>query len=190
MPMIHLPVQSGSNKILKLMNRKHSIEEYLEIINNLVKAKPDIKFSSDFIIGYPGETSDDFKESLKLLRKIKFINIFSFVFSPRPGTPAYNLNKINEKEAKDRLKEFQCIAEEIKYNYRNNLIKEKAKVLFENKIRKENKYFGRDEYFNPIIVESKTDLTGKIKIVEILKGNRNILTGKIIPSLNQTNYAA
>ena len=93
MPLIHLPVQSGSNKILKAMNRKHTIEEYLEIIKKLIKVKPDIKFSSDFIIGYPGETNDDFNKTIKLMKKIKFINSFSFIFSARPGTPAFNLIK-------------------------------------------------------------------------------------------------
>ena len=89
MPLIHLPVQSGSNKILRAMNRKHSVEEYLEIIKKLIKAKPNIKFSSDLIIGYPGETRDDFNKTLELLKKVKFINTFSFIFSARPGTPAF-----------------------------------------------------------------------------------------------------
>ena len=93
MPLIHLPVQSGSNKILKAMNRKHTIEEYLEIIKKLKKVKPNIKFSSDFIIGYPGETNDDFKKTVKLMKKVKFINSYSFIFSARPGTPAFNLKK-------------------------------------------------------------------------------------------------
>ena len=89
MPLIHLPVQSGSNKILEAMNRKHTVEEYLEILKKLIKAKPEIKFSSDFIIGYPGETNQDFKETVKLINQVGFINTYSFIFSARPGTPAY-----------------------------------------------------------------------------------------------------
>ena len=92
MPLIHLPVQSGSNKILKEMNRKHTVQDYLEIINKLKAVNPKIKFSSDFIIGYPGETENDFNDTLKLLNKIEFINCYSFIFSPRPGTPAAKLN--------------------------------------------------------------------------------------------------
>ena len=88
MPLIHLPVQSGSNKILKEMNRKHTVQDYLEIIDKLKAVNPKVKFSSDFIIGYPGETENDFKNTLNLLNKIEFINCFSFIFSPRPGTPA------------------------------------------------------------------------------------------------------
>ena len=93
MPFVHLPVQSGSNKILKLMNRKHTVEEYLEIINKLKKVKPNIKFSSDFIIGYPGETYNDYKQTIELMKDVKFINSFSFIYSARPGTPASNFQK-------------------------------------------------------------------------------------------------
>ena len=190
MPLIHLPVQSGSNKILEAMNRKHTVEEYLKICNKLLKVKPDIKFSSDFIIGYPGETNEDFKNSIKLLNQIGFINSFSFMFSARPGTPAYDLVRLDENEAKNRLIKFQSIAEEIKTGYRKNLINKTVNVLFENKMKKENRYFGRDEYFNAVIVESNHDLTGKTKNVKIIKGNQNTLYGEITLNLDQTNYAA
>ena len=190
MPLIHLPVQSGSNKILEAMNRKHTVEEYLKICKKLLKVKPDIKFSSDFIIGYPGETNDDFKKSIKLLNQIGFINSFSFMFSARPGTPAYDLVRVDENEAKNRLIKFQSIAEEIKTGYRKNLINKTVNVLFENKMKKENRYFGRDEYFNAVIVESNQDLTGTTKKVKIIKGNQNTLYGEITLNLNHTNYAA
>ena len=190
MPLIHLPIQSGSNKILKAMNRKHTVEEYLGIINKLIKIKPEIKFSSDFIIGYPGETNSDFNDTVKLMTKVGFINSFSFIFSARPGTPAFNLDRIDDKEAKIRLIEFQRVSEHIKTCYRKNLITKISKVLFENKMKSGNKYFGRDEYFNSVIVDSNEDLTGKIKNVKILKGNQNTLYGEIISNLNQTNYAA
>tara|TARA_B100001059_G_scaffold56112_1_gene51041 strand:- start:4705 stop:6000 length:1296 start_codon:yes stop_codon:yes gene_type:complete len=190
MPIIHLPIQSGSNRILDDMNRKHNVKEYLEIIKKIVNVKPNIKFSSDFIIGYPGETYEDFKETIKIMKKIKFINSFSFIFSPRPGTPAFNLEQINQSKAKKRLAEFQNIAEKIKNDYRKKLINKIAKVLFENKMKNTNKYFGRDEYFNSVIVESNKEISGEIKNVKILKGNQNTLFGEIIPNLNQTNYAA
>jgi tRNA-2-methylthio-N6-dimethylallyladenosine synthase len=186
MPLIHLPVQSGSNKILEAMNRKHTIQEYLVILEKLKKIKPNIKFSSDFIIGYPGETANDFKKTVKLISDIKFINSYSFVYSARPGTPAYNLDKIDSLEAKNRLLEFQNIAENIKKNYRASLINKTSTVLFENKLKNENKYFGRDEYFNSIIVDYKDNLTGKIRDVKILKANSNTLFGEIIPDLKKT----
>tara|TARA_B100001057_G_scaffold486789_1_gene568499 strand:+ start:55 stop:1350 length:1296 start_codon:yes stop_codon:yes gene_type:complete len=190
MPLIHLPVQSGSNKILEAMNRKHTVEEYLEILKKLKKVKPEIKFSSDFIIGYPGETNEDFKNTIKLMEQIGFINSFSFVFSARPGTPAYDLVRVDEKEAKNRLIEFQNIAENAKTRYRKKLIKKTVNVLFENKMKSGKRYFGRDEHFNAIIVESEDDLTGKIKNVKILKGNQNTMYGEIASNLDKTNYAA
>jgi tRNA-2-methylthio-N6-dimethylallyladenosine synthase len=190
MPLIHLPVQSGSDKILDAMNRKHTIKDYLEIIKTLQKIKPNIKFSSDFIIGYPGETYKDFNDTVKLMNDIKFINSYSYIFSARPGTPAFNLKKINKKDAKNRLVEFQDVAEKIKIQYRKNLINKTVSVLFENKIKNEKKYFGRDEHFNSVIVESNDDLTGKLRNVRILKGNHNTLYGEIITNLNRKNFAA
>ena len=189
MPLIHLPVQSGSNKILKEMNRKHSIEEYLKVIEKVKKVKPNIEFSSDFIIGYPGETYDDFKKTIELMNNVKFINCYSFIYSARPGTPAYNLSQINHDDAKKRLMDFQKIAEKIKKEYRKNLINKISTVLFENKTKNENKYFGRDEYFNSVIVKNKTNLIGKIKNVKILEINQNTLFGEVISNFNQKNYA-
>jgi len=191
MPLIHLPVQSGSNKILKKMNRNHTIEEYCEKLKKLKKVKPNIEFSSDFIIGYPGETNNDFEATTKLMHSVKFINTYSFVFSPRPGTPAFGLQKISKEDAKNRLTKFQKIAGEIKINYRKKLINTTGLVLFENKIKNENKYFGRDEYANSVIVESNNEnLNGKIKSIKILSVNHNTLFGKIVHDNNQKNCAA
>ena len=190
MPLIHLPIQSGSNKILEAMNRKHSIEEYLKILEKLKQVKPNIKFSSDFIIGYPGETNEDFEKTIKLMKDVKFINSFSYIFSARPGTPAFNLRKIDYSEAKERLIKFQIFAEKIKSEYRESMINKYSLVLFENKITEENKYFGRDEHFNSVIVSSKSDLTGKIKIVKIIKNNKNTLLGEVKSNTDHKNYAA
>ncbi len=190
MPLVHLPVQSGSDKILKAMSRKHTIDEYLKITDKLKKVKSNIKFSSDFIIGYPGETHEDFYQSVKLMEDIKFINSYSFIFSARPGTPAFNLEKINLTEAKNRLMKFQEVANKIKIDYRKNLINKNVNVLFENKTKKENKYFGRDEHFNSVIVNNNEDLVGKIKNIKILNINHNTLYGEIISDLDKKNYAA
>ena len=190
MPLIHLPVQSGSNKILSAMNRNHTIEDYLIIVEKLLNIRDDIKFSSDFIIGYPGETKRDFEQTVELMKKIKFVNSYSFIFSARPGTPSFNLAKIEEKIAKDRLSEFQLIAERIKKDYRESLIKKTLKVLFENKLKQENKYFGRDEYFNSIVVKSTDNLSGKIKDVIITNVSQGTLYGEVVSNLSQKNYAA
>jgi len=190
MPLVHLPVQSGSDEMLKAMNRKHTIDEYLKITDKLKKVKSNIKFSSDFIIGYPGETYEDFNQSVKLMKDMKFINSYSFIFSARPGTPAFNLEKINQKDAKNRLTKFQEVANQIKVDYRKNLINKNVNVLFENETKKENKYFGRDEYFNSVIVNNNEDLVGKIKNIKILKVNHNTLYGEVISDLSKKNYAA
>ena len=190
MPLIHLPVQSGSNKILKNMNRKHTIEEYLEIIKKLKNIKSNVKFSSDFIIGYPGETEDDFKKTIELMKEVKFINSYSFLYSARPGTPAFNLNKIDENIAKERLFFFQNLSKKIKTEYRENLLSKTMTVLFENETKEKNKYFGRDEYFNSVIVESNENLVNKIKKIKIIKINQNTLFGEIDMHSIQNNFAA
>ena len=185
MPLIHLPVQSGSTKILQKMNRKHSIENYQEIIKQLKNQNDKIKFSSDFIIGYPGETQEDFELTIKLIKKIKFINTYSYIYSPRPGTPASLLKNFNIDEAKKRLNYFQNISEQIKMNYRKKLLNTSIKVLFENKIPNEDKYFGRDEYANSVIVKSKINLAGKIYNVKATKCNYNTIFGDLLLEENE-----
>ena len=190
MPLIHLPVQSGSNKVLENMNRKHTIEEYLEIIEKLKKVKPDIELSSDFIIGYPGETEYDFEKTVELMKKVKFINSYSFIYSARPGTPAFNLKKVEGNLAKERLTTFQNISKKIKTDYREKLLVKTLPVLFENKTKDGNKYFGRDEHFNSVIVNSNDNLTGKIRNIKITKLNQNTLFGEINSKLVHKDFAA
>ena len=190
MPLLHLPVQSGSSNILKNMNRNHTIEEYLNIIDRLKEKKSSIKFSSDFIIAYPGETQEDFEKTLLLMKKVEFINSYSFTFSARPGTPAANLKKIDKKIAKERLSIFQNIADEVKKKYRKNLVNSTANVLFENNVKEANKYFGRDEYSNSVVVKSNYNLVGKIRKVKIDKCNQNTLFGEIISDDKLKEHAA
>ena len=185
MPLLHLPVQSGSDAILKSMNRKHNIKEYFEIINTLKEKNPKIKFTSDFIIAYPGENDDDFNKSCELMERIKFIHSYSFIYSPRPGTPACEMDVIDEKLAKKRLVIFQNIAEKIKLNYKKKLLNQTVKVLFENKMKKEkDKYFGRDEYQNPVIVHSKKNVIGEEKRVIIKKFSQHTIYGELIDTDN------
>ena len=190
MPLLHLPVQSGSTKILKSMNRNHTVEEYFELTERLGKKNPSIKFSSDFIIAYPGETKDDFEKTVSLMKQVEFINSYSFNFSARPGTPAANLKKINEKIAKERLAIFQRVAGEIKTKYRKKLVDSTTSVLFENKAKDADKYFGRDEYFNSVIVNSKENLSGKVRNVKINSCNQNTLFGEIILENKPKEYVA
>ena len=181
MPILHLPVQSGSSKILNAMNRKHNILEYHKIISDLRMARPNIKFSSDFIIGYPGETEDDFNQTLKLIEKVKFINSYSFVYSSRPGTPASKLDNVDTNVAKKRLVKLQAILEKNNSKYKEGFLDKSIEVLFENKLKNQNKYFGRDKYLNSVIVQSEKNLTGKILDIKIDNFNHNSLFGTIIP---------
>ena len=185
MPLIHLPVQSGSDTILKSMNRKHSIKDYLEIISTLKEKNSKIKFASDFIIAYPGETDEDFNKTCELMEKIKFVNSYSYIYSQRPGTPASEMKMIDKNLAKKRLLTFQNIAEKIKFNYKKKLLNKVSKVLFENEMSNEkNKYFGRDEYQNPVVVFSKKNIIGKEKRVIIKKFSKHTIYGDIIDTDN------
>ena len=179
MPLVHLPVQSGSNKILKLMNRKHTIEEYLVIYEKLKKINPNIEFSSDFIIGYPDESNDDFKLTMELIEKIKFINSYSFIFSPRPGTVAAELKLVNEKISKERLKIIQKKISENQINKNKSLEGKTLNILVENKMKDGIKLFGRTEYMTSVIFDGNIDCIGKIVQIEITSSNQNSLFGKL-----------
>ena len=179
MPLVHLPIQSGSDKILKLMNRKHTVEEYVLTYEKLKKIKPSIEFSSDFIISYPGESEQDFNQTLQLVNKIKFINSYSFIFSPRPGTKAANLELIDEKISKERLKIIQKHLFENQKNINKSFENKSVDVLVENKIKDQTKLFGRNKYMNSVIFEGEENSIGKIVKVKILDSNQNTLFGKI-----------
>ena len=184
MPFVHLPIQSGSNKILKLMNRKHKVEEYIATFNYLKDINDKIEFSSDFIIGYPGEEKEDFENTIKLIDKIKFINSFSFIFSARPGTTASKLKPIDEKISKERLK----IIQEKLFGYqkfKNKSLENKyIDVLVENKIQGQNKLFGRNVYMNSVIFEGNKNLIGKIVQIKVTKTNQNTLFGVLSQKKN------
>ena len=180
MPLVHLPVQSGSNKILKLMNRNHSIENYLETFNKLKEINSKIEFSSDFIIGYPGEEDQDFKDTIKLIERIKFINSYSFIFSPRPGTVAENLELIEKKISIERLEKIQTILFENQIRMNKSLEGKVIDVLVENLTEDKNKAFGRSEYMTSVIFNGKKNDIGKIVQVRIKDSNRNTLFGEAI----------
>ena len=179
MPLVHLPIQSGSNKILQLMNRKHTVEEYVLIYEKIKKINPKIEFSSDFIISYPGESEKDFNETLDLVKKIKFINSYSFIFSPRPGTKAANLELNDEKISKERLKTIQRHLFNYQINKNKSFENKLVDVLVENTIKGQTNLFGRNQYMNSVIFEGEENSVGKIVKVKILNSNQNTLFGKI-----------
>ena len=178
MPLVHLPVQSGSDKVLKLMNRKHLISEYINTYERLKKINSKIEFSSDFIIAYPGEEEKDFNETFELIKNIKFINSFSFIFSPRPGTAASNLKLINKEISKERLEKVQKQLYEHQILMNKSLETQEIDVLVENKTRENNKFFGRSEYMTSVIFDGNDEDIGRVIKVKINKSNRNTLFGE------------
>ena len=179
MPFVHLPIQSGSNKILKLMNRKHTVEEYIDIYERLKKINHKIEFSSDFIISYPGETNNDFNDTLDLVKKIKFINSYSFIFSPRPGTKAATLKLINDEISKERLNKIQKYLFTHQINKNRSFEGKSVKVLVENRTQDKLKLFGRNQFNNSVIFMGDENNIGKIVNVKIDSTNQNSLFGKI-----------
>ena len=185
MPLIHLPVQSGSNKILRLMNRKHKIDDYLRIYERLKELNSKIEFSSDFIIGYPGEEEQDFKDTIKLIKKIKFINSYSFIFSPRPGTVAANLELVDKKISMQRLVKVQDQLFDNQISMNKSLENKSLDVLVESLTEDKTKAFGRSEYMTSVLFNGKKEDIGKVVSVKIIQSNRSTLFGEIINDSNK-----
>jgi len=177
MPLLHLPIQSGSDRILKLMNRKHDVKHYLSVIEKLKKINKNIEISSDFIVGYPGETEKDFNKTIELIKKIGFINSYSFVFSPRPGTPAATKKPIDPKVSKKRLKILQQYLENFQLEKNKNYVEQDCEVLTENKLEDQEKYFGRTKFMTPVIFQSDNCRQGELTNVRIKSFNQNNLFG-------------
>jgi len=171
MPFLHLPIQSGSNKILKAMNRNYTVEEYLKIINKAKKTRKDIVFSSDFIVGYPGESKEDFQKTLDLVDKVKYVQSFSFIYSPRPGTMAYNLkNNIEENEKKRRLYILQNKLKFYQEKFNKNFVKKPLEVLFNDSSNKnKNQFVGYSQYMQLVRLNNKRDMQGRIENIKIKK---------------------
>lgn len=181
MPYLHLPIQSGSDKILKAMNRRHTSGDYLKIIDKLMEANPNIGMSSDFIVGFPGETDEDFKATLDIVNRVKFIQAFSFKYSKRPGTPAAIMpNQVEEKVKKERLD----ILQELLFSYQNKFnqdsIGKNMDVLFETAGRHNGQLVGRTPYMQNVHVKIDKKYLHKIVNVNITDATTNSLSGKFI----------
>ena len=185
MPLVHLPVQSGSNKILELMNRKHTIEEYLLIHKKLKMINKNIEFSSDFIIGYPGEEDEDFEKTMDLINEIKFINSYSFIYSPRPGTSAANLAVVDNDKTKKRLEIIQKKLFENQLERNKSLENTVINVLVENRMKDGVKLFGRTEFMTSVIFDGSEENIGNIVQVKITGSNQNSLFGILKENYNK-----
>jgi tRNA-2-methylthio-N6-dimethylallyladenosine synthase len=181
MPYLHLPVQSGSDRILDLMNRQHTAETYFRLIERIRAARTDIALSSDFIVGFPGETEEDFEATLALIREVKFAQAYSFKYSPRPGTPAATRDEQLPEEVKtERLHRLQALLSEQSEAFNRSCAGRRMPVLFDRRGRAAGQLVGRSPYLQPVHIEAGADaLLGRIAIVEIEQGFANSLRGRL-----------
>ena len=168
MPFLHLPIQSGSDKILKKMNRKHTVDDYLNIVEKIRNVRPDIALSSDFIVGFPEETDKDFEDTMKLIQKVNFVIAYSFIYSPRPGTPAQNKDNISKLDKKARLSALQSLLTQQQINFNNSFVNKDMEVLFEKGGRYRDQFIGRTIYNQSTFVNSKKNLLNQIMDVKII----------------------
>ena len=177
MPQLHLPIQSGSNKILKLMNRKHTREYYLDLINKFKEVNPEMEFSSDFIIGFPGEEEQDFNDTLDIINKVNFVSSYSFIYSQRPGTPAVERDQVLLDTCKNRLLELQNLLADIQLKKNQQLVGKKIQILVENKTKKIGQFFGRSKFMHSVFFNSNQVNDGDLLDIEISSCNKNNLFG-------------
>lgn len=181
MPFLHLPVQSGSDRILKSMNRQHTRAQYLKSIDRLRDVRPDMAFSSDFIVGYPGETEEDFQETLSLVREVGYVQAYTFKFSPRPGTPAALAeDQIPESVKEERLLELQDLMMRQQKAYNELSVNKTIPVLFERPGRQPGQLRGRTPHGQSVYVNASERLFGHIVEVKLVKATANSLTGELV----------
>ncbi|MBY0355937.1 MAG: tRNA (N6-isopentenyl adenosine(37)-C2)-methylthiotransferase MiaB [Rickettsiales bacterium] len=187
MPYLHLPVQSGSDAILKRMNRKHTAAHYLEIIDKLRAVRPDIAFSSDFIIGFPGETEDDFVATMKLVESVGFAQAYSFAYSPRPGTPAAELSaQVAEADKQERLQRLQALITRQQHAFNLASVGQRMAVLLQRDGKRDGQLIGKSPYMQSVFLENASHLRDAMVEVDIVGGYANSLTGVLV---NPDHYA-
>ena len=180
MPYLHLPVQSGSNKILKKMNRSHTAEAYVDLICRVRKARPDILISGDFIVGFPEETDDDFADTMELIRTVKYGQSYSFKYSVRPGTPAAERMQVPEGKKNIRLQELQKLLSEQQKKVQEDMVGRTVSVLFEKTGRQIGQVVGKSDYLHAVHVPGEENKVGLLENVLITGSNTNSLEGKIV----------
>ena len=186
MPYLHLPVQSGSDRILRLMNRKHGRAKYLDLVARLREARPDLALSGDFIVGFPGETEADFEATMELVREVRYASAFSFMYSPRPGTPAATMGaQVPAEVSRERLHRLQALLLDQQIAFNASQAGRVLPVLFEKPGRHDAQAIGRSPYLQSVHVEDARDLIGQIVEVEITAGQQNSLKGRLMPRSEQ-----
>ncbi len=181
MPYLHLPVQSGSDRILKAMNRKHTAESYIRLIERIRRARPDLLLSGDFIVGFPGETEQDFQATLDLVETVGYGAAYSFKYSPRPGTPAAERDgQVSDDVASERLQRLQTLITRQQLIAQEAMVGRRVKVLFEKAGRKPGQMIGKSDYLHSVHVDGPPELRGQIAEVEIVESKTNSLMGCLI----------
>ena len=180
MPYLHLPVQSGSNNILKAMNRKHTAEGYVRLIERIRKARPDLLLSGDFIVGFPGETDQDFEDTMQLVREVHYGQAYSFKYSTRPGTPAAEKPQLPEDVMNTRLQSLQGLLREQQIETQQSMVGRDVKVLFEKSGREDGQMIGKSEYLHAVFAEAPASVLGTVQPVRIIEASSNSLAGELI----------
>jgi len=181
MPYLHLPVQSGSDRILKAMNRKHTAADYLHLIDRIKTARPDMALSGDFIVGFPGETEQDFEDTLTIIRQTGYASAFSFKYSTRPGTPGASLgDQVQEEIKTERLHRLQELVNNQTSAFHASCVGKTLPVLIERHGRMPGQVGGRSPYLQAVHLEGSTDLIGAIHQVEIIGTSTNSLEGRLV----------
>ncbi|PLS23196.1 tRNA (N6-isopentenyl adenosine(37)-C2)-methylthiotransferase MiaB [Neptunicoccus cionae] len=180
MPYLHLPVQAGSDRVLKAMNRKHTAAEYLALIERIRAARPDIALSGDFIVGFPGETEEDFQATLDLCREVRYGQAYSFKYSPRPGTPAADRSHVDEAEKNDRLARLQALLSEHQADFQNSMVGKTLPVLLEKPGRNPGQMIGKSEFLHAVHMDASPDQVGKIVQAKVLWSERNSLAAELV----------
>jgi tRNA-2-methylthio-N6-dimethylallyladenosine synthase len=180
MPYLHLPVQSGSDRILKAMNRKHTAGGYIRLIERIRAARPDLALSGDFIVGFPGETEADFQATLDLVAEVGYASAYSFKYSPRPGTPAAERAQVDPAEADDRLQRLQALITSQQRAAQDAMVGRRVSVLFEKPGRMPGQVVGKSEYLHAVHVQGDADLIGRIAAVDVVESGPNSLAGLLV----------
>ena len=180
MPYLHLPVQSGSDKILKRMNRSHTAESYLRLIERFREARPDILISGDFIVGFPEETEEDFNDTMALIEEVKYGQAFSFKYSTRPGTPAAERKLVDPEAATDRLYRLQALITKQQREVQDSMVGKKVKVLFERPGRIAGQMVGKSDHLHAVHVAASGIESGDIREIRIVSSSTNSLAGELV----------
>nr|QIQ10739.1 tRNA-2-methylthio-N(6)-dimethylallyladenosine synthase [uncultured bacterium] len=179
MPYLHLPVQAGSDRILKAMNRKHKGEDYIRLIERIRSVRPDLALSGDFIVGFPGETDEDFEDTMRLVREVGYAQAYSFKYSSRPGTPGADLPDHVEESVKDeRLQRLQALLSEQQYAFQDSLVGTEMDVLLEKPGRLEGQMIGRSPWLIPVIIENNPGEVGNMIRVRVNSTGTNSLVAE------------